>query len=73
MAETTMGDNFSSLQFAYFDATGAAINPNTLTNRAQVRRVDITVVGRTARNLSDGTRPTFAITVRALPRNLGLE
>jgi hypothetical protein len=73
MAETTMGDNFTSLQFAYFDGGGAAVTPDTLANRAQVRRVDITFVGQTARKLSDGTRPTFAITVRALPRNLGLE
>jgi prepilin-type N-terminal cleavage/methylation domain-containing protein len=73
MAETSMGDNFTSLQFAYFDGSGAPITPDTLANRAQVRRVDITLVGRTARKLSDGTRPTFAITVRALPRNLGLE
>jgi prepilin-type N-terminal cleavage/methylation domain-containing protein len=73
MAETTMGDNFTSVQFGYFDGAGAAITPDTLANRAQVRRVDITFVGRAARKLSDGTQPTFAITVRALPRNLGLE
>jgi prepilin-type N-terminal cleavage/methylation domain-containing protein len=73
VAETTMGDHFTSLQFAYFDAAGNTINPNTLANRTLVRRVDITLAGRALRPLSDGTRPTFAITVRALPRNLGLE
>jgi prepilin-type N-terminal cleavage/methylation domain-containing protein len=73
MTETTMGNDFTSLQFNYYDAAGNSITPDTLANRAQVRQVDVSVIGRTSRVLSNGTRPTFAITVRALPRNLGLK
>jgi|GEM_PF-1479668 len=73
MSESTIGENFTGLQFAYFDRNDNAITPNTLANRAQVWRVDITAVGQTSRNLTNGTRPTFAMTVRAFPRNAGVE
>jgi hypothetical protein len=73
IVESDIGDNFTSLQFVYYDRTGAAITPNTLAIRSQVWRVDATIVGQTSQNLSNGTRPTFAMTVRAFPRNVGVD
>jgi Tfp pilus assembly protein PilW len=73
MVEAPVGNDFTSLQFSYYDRAGTAITPSTLASRAQVWRVDITVVGQTAQNLSNGTRPTFAMTVRTFPRNVGID
>lgn len=70
--ESVVGDNFTALAFTYTDRNGNAITPNTLANRAAVWRVDVTVTGQTSANLANGTRPTYAMTVRSFPRNLGV-
>jgi type II secretory pathway pseudopilin PulG len=73
IVEAPVGNDFTSLQFTYYNRAGTAITPSTLAVRAQVWRVDMTVVGQTAQNLSNGTRPTFAMTVRTFPRNVGID
>ena len=72
MTEAAVGDNFTALQFTYYDRTGTAVTPNTLANRALVWRVDVRVTGQTSRTLSNGTRPTWSMSVRTYPRNLGV-
>ena len=73
IVESVMGDNFTALQFTYFNRAGTAITPDTVANRSQVWRVNVRVVGQTAQNLSDGTRPTFAMTLPTFPRNMGVD
>jgi hypothetical protein len=72
MTEQSIGDDFTALQFVYYDRTGTAINPSTLSSRAQVRRVDVRITGQTLEQLSDGTRPTYSVSVRTFSRNAGV-
>jgi hypothetical protein len=72
MTEATVGNNFTAIEFTYYDQAGNVVTPNTLANRALVWRVDIRLTGQTSRTLSNGTRPTWSMSVRTYPRNLGV-
>ena len=67
---STVGDNFTSLEFTYYDGSHTAVNPSTLAGRAAIRRVDFTIGAQTAEPLpSTGAVATFAVTMEVYPRN----
>lgn len=64
--------NVTSLSLAYLDADGSFVNTDTPENRSQVRAIDVQVVVRASGPLSDGSRPTYSLSGRAVPRNMAL-
>jgi len=62
--------NVTSLTFVYYDRFDNAISPSTLADRARVARVDARLVVQAAGNLSSGSRASFALGLRSIPRNL---
>jgi hypothetical protein len=65
-----IGRNFSALTFAYYDMYGNAVQPASLSNRMAIARVDIQLTVRAATALSNGTRPTYSLALRTIPRNM---
>ena len=71
--ESTVGNNFTTLSFTYYDSSGTAVTPSTLAIRDTVRRVDITVAAETSDNLSStGAKQSYAVTLQVYPRNLAI-
>ena len=71
--ESTVGDNFTTLSFAYYDSSGTAVTPSTLAIRNTVRRVDVTVAAQTSEALaSTGATRSYAVTLSVYPRNLSI-
>lgn len=68
-AANEIGRNFTSLVFTYYDRNNHVVTPNSLANRLAVARVDVQVVAQTAAELSNGTRPAYALALRTTPRN----
>ncbi len=66
-----IGRNFTSLEFRYYDEDGNLINPDSLANRRRIWRIDITVVAQTEK-LTGGSRQSYALTTRVVPRNAQL-
>jgi Tfp pilus assembly protein PilW len=64
--------NVSELTFLYFDAEGRQVIPDTAANRTQVALIEARVSVGSSAPLSDGARPTYALSVRAIPRNMRL-
>lgn len=64
-----VGRNFTSLAFTYYDRDNNVVAPTSLERRLAIARVDIQVVAQTADILSDGTRPTYTLALRTIPRN----
>ena len=69
-AANEIGRNFSSLTFTYYDGGNRIITPSSLMDRRSIARVDVQVVAQTSDSLSNGTRPNYSISLRAIPRNL---
>jgi len=69
-AANEIGRNFSSLAFTYYDTAGNVVAPTTLAMRDSIARVDIRVVAQTASALTNGSRPTYTLALRTVPRNL---
>jgi Tfp pilus assembly protein PilW len=44
--------------------------PTSLANRMSIRRVDVQLAVQTATVLSNGTQPSYSLTLRTIPRNL---
>jgi type II secretory pathway pseudopilin PulG len=65
-----IGRNISSLMFIYYDATNRMITPSSLAERRRIARVDIQLVAQTSDFLTNRTRPSYSISLRAIPRNL---
>jgi prepilin-type N-terminal cleavage/methylation domain-containing protein len=65
-----IGRNFSSMTFTYYDAGDRVITPGSLAERVCIARVDVQLVAQTSDRLSNGTRPTYAVSLRIIPRNL---
>jgi hypothetical protein len=70
LAANEIGKNVTALTFTYYDKTGSSIAPNTLMNRLSIARVDIRLTVQAADKLSDGTRPTYSLALRTIPRNV---
>jgi hypothetical protein len=69
-AANEIGRNFSYLVFTYYDGANRIIAPTSLADRRSIARVDVLVVAQTSESLSNGTRPNYSISLRAIPRNL---
>lgn len=65
--------NVAALTFLYYDVTGAPLTPDTPTRRSQIRSIEARVSVRSSGVLSDGSRPIYSLSVRAVPRNAGLQ
>ena len=71
MTYQTIGENFTSLSFTYYDEDDTEVTVMSLADRASIRRVDFTLAAQTAEVLpSTGERRTYAITMRIHPRNV---
>jgi hypothetical protein len=68
-AANEIGRNFKELVFTYYDVAGNVVQPTSLTNRRSIGRVDIQVVVETSGPLSNGSRPTYSLASRTIPRN----
>jgi Tfp pilus assembly protein PilW len=64
--------NVMALNFYYFDAAGVPVIPDTPEHRSQVASIEARTVVRVSASLSDGSRPTYALSARAVPRNMRL-
>jgi prepilin-type N-terminal cleavage/methylation domain-containing protein len=64
-----IGKNFIVLSFTYYDAVGNHVQPTSLANRMSIARIDIQLTVETAAPLSNGTRPTYSLSLRTIPRN----
>ena len=67
-----IGRNCTALSFTYYDADGRVVQPSSLSNRMVIARVDIRLTVEVASPLSNGSRPTFSLAIRTIPRNLQL-
>jgi prepilin-type N-terminal cleavage/methylation domain-containing protein len=71
-AANEIGRNFTALQFTYYDLNNAPVQPTTLANRNAIVRVDIQLSVQTAARLSNGSRPTYSMSLRTGLRNARL-
>src|SRR5262249_44905371 len=69
-AANEIGRNIASLTFIYYDAANRIVTPSTLAERRSIARVDVAVVAQTSDLLSNRTRLSYSISLRAIPRNL---
>jgi len=69
-AANEIGKNFRLLTFTYYDSTANVVQPTSLANRMRIARVDIQLTVETAAPLSNGTRPTYSLALRTIPRNV---
>jgi hypothetical protein len=58
------------LVFQYRDRTGAIAGVDTAEERSSISSVEVRLVTRTATPLSNGTQPTYAVSIRVAPRNI---
>ena len=64
--------NVTDLDLDYLDADSMPITPDTPGRRQRVRAIEVRVSVRAATTLSDGSRPVYRLSTRAVPRNLAL-
>jgi prepilin-type N-terminal cleavage/methylation domain-containing protein len=69
-AANEIGKNFTALNFRYYDDNGAVVQPVSLSNRIRIMRVDIELTVVVAAPLSNGSRPTYSLAFKTIPRNL---
>ena len=69
-AANEIGRNFVSLTFTYYDRNNHEVVPSSLAERVSIARVDVKVVAQPSGFLSNGTRPTYSLSLRTIPRNL---
>jgi len=62
--------NVIGLSFLYFDEAGTPLNPSVTEERSRISSVEARIVLRTSSRLSNGQRPTYALSVRTRPRAL---
>ena len=65
-----IGANFTDLTFTYYDVNGNTVTPNTLSNRAAIARVDVSLTVQGAGALSTGIIPRYSLALRTIPRNV---
>lgn len=69
-AANEIGRNFVSLTFRYYDRNNRVVTTSSLAERASIARVNISVAAQPSDFLSDGTRPSYSLSLRTIPRNL---
>ena len=65
--------NVIGLDFLYYDSAGVLVTPDTPVNRSRIAAIEARVRVRPATplsNLKSGAQPVFALSIRAIPRNL---
>ena len=65
-----IGRNFVSLTFTYLDRDGNRVTPDTLQGRQSIAGVEIEVTAQTAQKLSNGSRASYRLTTKSIPRNM---
>lgn len=68
--EMSAGEDFTTLEFVFFDTQGAAVDPTDPGARPRIRRVGFLLEGTTRAPLVDGERRRKAITLLVGLRNL---
>src|SRR5215475_4292932 len=69
-AANEIGKNFTDLTFRYYDDNGTAVQPGSLSDRMRITRVDIQLTVVVAAPLSNGSKPTYSLALRTIPRNI---
>ena len=69
-AANEIGRNLTELTFSYYDRNNNLVAPTSLSNRLSIARVDVRLTVQAANLLSDGTRPTYSLALRTIPRNV---
>jgi len=64
--------NVSALTFLYYDRSGMALTPGSLGFNSEVAAIECRISVRPSAPLSNGSSPTFSLSIRSLPRNLSL-
>lgn len=68
--ELSAGEDFTALEFVFFDAFGAAVDPSVPGIRSGIRRVGFLLEGQTSEALANGQPRRKAITMTVGLRNL---
>jgi hypothetical protein len=71
--ELSIGEGFESLEFIYYDKSGAILDASSPPNRLAIRRIDFRLEAATSGPLSDGRRRTYPLSVSVGPRNLTID
>lgn len=69
-AANEIGKNFTDLTFRYYDDNGTAVQPGSLSDRMRITRIDIQLTVVVAAPLSNGSKPTYSLALRTIPRNI---
>ena len=67
-----LATNVVALTFLYYDAEDKLLTPDSAEHRLAVASIEARVRVRSPAPLSDGSRPTYSLSIRSLPRNLRL-
>jgi hypothetical protein len=67
-----LATHVTEFHFSYFDGAGSPIAVDTADLRAQVATIEIQMTVQASISLSNGSRPTYSLSVRSSPRNLYL-
>jgi type II secretory pathway pseudopilin PulG len=68
--EMSAGENFTALEFVFFDGSGGVVDPLTPTARPGIRRIGFLLEGTTSEPLADGKPRRKALTLSVGLRNL---
>jgi Tfp pilus assembly protein PilW len=64
--------NVSELTFLYYDSHGMPLGPESTAFSSEVTSIECRITARTSAPLSNGSQPTFSLSIRSLSRNLSL-
>jgi hypothetical protein len=65
-----LATHVTEFHFLYFDGVGSPLAVDTADLRAQVATIEIQITVQASISLSNGSRPTYSLSVRSSPRNL---
>ena len=68
----TVGNNFTKLEFTYYDDAGNTVNPQTLALRSKMRRVDFVISAESSDERTRGPKGSYTVSLSVYPRNLAL-
>ena len=67
-----LATHVTEFHFSYFDGADSSIAVDTADLRAQVAFIEVQITVQASNSLSNGSRPTYSLSVRSSPRNLQL-
>jgi Tfp pilus assembly protein PilW len=67
-----LATNVTELAFLYYDASGKPLTVDDAEERQAVRMVETRITVRASGKLSNGSRPTYSLSIKTVPRNLAL-